>query len=68
MPPTGTPMEPLAFSIPDAGRALGIGKTKTYEEIAAGRLRTVTVGTRRLVTRGALDEYVASLEQAAGRV
>lgn len=66
---TDKAIEPLAFSVSDASKALGLGTTKLYEEIGAGRLRTVTVGTRRLVTRAALDEYVALLEhEAAGGI
>ena len=42
-------MEPLLCSIPDAGAALGIGRSKTYELIGAGLLETVAIGRRRLV-------------------
>lgn len=41
--------EALLFSIEDAARALGIGRSKTYELINRGRLLTVTIGRRRLV-------------------
>jgi excisionase family DNA binding protein len=42
-------MEPVLCSIAEAARALGIGKTKTYELIERDALETVTIGTRRLV-------------------
>jgi len=58
-------MEPLAYDISTAAKILSLGRTRLYEEIGAGRLRTVAVGTRRLVPRGALEEYVAMLEQEA---
>lgn len=37
------------FSIDDAAKALGIGRSKTYQLISQGRLLTVTIGRRRLV-------------------
>lgn len=43
-------MEPVLCSIADAARMLGIGKTKTYNLIDEGHLKTVFIGTRRLVT------------------
>ena len=42
---------PLAYSVRDAARALGIGRTRAYEEIRAGRLPIVKVGKRTLVRR-----------------
>lgn len=42
-------MDTLLCSIPDAARALGLGRSKIYELIAEGRLETVTIGRRRLV-------------------
>jgi excisionase family DNA binding protein len=42
-------MEPLLYSIPDAARALSVGRSKLYQLIAEGALETVTIGRRRLV-------------------
>ena len=42
-------MEVLLCSIPEAGKALGVGRSKTYELISEGRLETVNIGRRRLV-------------------
>lgn len=42
-------MDTLLISIPDAAKALGVGRSKTYELIAAGQLKTVAIGRRRLV-------------------
>jgi excisionase family DNA binding protein len=39
----------LACTIDEACRATGIGRTKLYEEISAGRIESVTIGKRRLV-------------------
>ncbi len=43
-------MESLLCSIPDAAKALGLGRSKIYELAAeGGPLETVTIGRRRLV-------------------
>ncbi len=48
---------------PDAGRALGgLGRTKIYELIASGDLRSVTVGRRRFIPASAITEFVSHLE------
>ena len=39
----------VSCTIYEACRATGLGRTKLYEEIAAGRVLTTTVGRRRLV-------------------
>jgi excisionase family DNA binding protein len=52
----------LLVSPEDAARALGIGRTKVYELIRSGALRSVRVGGLRRVSVAALDEFVARLE------
>ena len=58
-------MNPVLLPVyPDAARALGgLGRTKLYELISSGQLRTVTIGRRRFVPATAVEEYVARLEQ-----
>ena len=41
--------EPLALRVGDFTRTVGIGKTKTFEMIKAGELRTVRLGRRLLI-------------------
>lgn len=49
---------------PDTGKALGgLGRTKIYELIGTGELRTVKIGRRRFVPAAAVEEYVARLEE-----
>lgn len=43
------PLDQVLVSIPEAGKALGLGRSKIYDLIAEGRLETVTIGRRRLV-------------------
>jgi len=42
-------MDALLIGIPDAARALGVGRSKAYELIAEGKLETICIGRRRLV-------------------
>ena len=50
----------LACTIDEACRATGIGRTKLYEEISAGRIESVTIGKRRLVLVPSLLRLLAS--------
>lgn len=56
--------ERLRYPISEAAVLLGIGRTLLYEEIARGRIETVTVRRRRLVPRDAIDVYVEHLREA----
>jgi len=47
------------YSVAEAARLLSIGRSALYGELAAGRLRSLKVGRRRLVPAGALAEFVA---------
>ena len=51
----------LAFSIPEAVRATGIGKTTLYEEIAAGRLIARKRGSSTIILTGDLNDYLEAL-------
>lgn len=61
--PTSAPIfNPVAV----ACQRLGIGRTLLYEELAAGNIKTVKVGRRRLIPESELQRYVAAkLAEAA---
>jgi excisionase family DNA binding protein len=44
-------MEPILLAIPDACRALGVGRSKLYELIAAGELSVRKCGRKSLIFR-----------------
>ena len=46
----------------DAARVLGVGRTKVYELMRSGALRSVRVGGLRRISVAALAEFVARLE------
>ena len=49
---------PAAFSIADFAAHYGIGRTLTYAEIGAGRLRTCKVGRRTIIAREDADAWL----------
>ena len=55
----------LAHPIVDAARMLGIGRTKLYELICAGEIKTIRLGARRLVPATELRRLVEERLQAA---
>jgi excisionase family DNA binding protein len=58
--------DPLLCDIEETASLIGLGRTKTYELIASGKIFSVRIGRRRLVPRTAIDAYVTDLvEQAA---
>ena len=51
------------YSIDEYSRAFGPGRTKTYELINAGKLKTYKVGSRRFITADSAEALIT--EQAA---
>ena len=51
-------MEPLAISINDTAKALGLGRTTIYAMIADGRLEAFKLGRRRLVKAESIRRLV----------
>jgi len=45
----------------EAARYLNIGKTKLYAEINSGRLKAKRSGGQTLITKEALDDWIAKL-------
>jgi excisionase family DNA binding protein len=53
----------LTLTIYEALRATGIGRTKFYEEVGAGRIKVVRVGRRVLVPVDGLRAWMKVLEE-----
>jgi excisionase family DNA binding protein len=58
-------LEPLNVSIPEAARLLAIGRSTAYELLKSGQLRSVSIGTRRLVTMASIRELNDALASKA---
>ncbi|KIH98021.1 transcriptional regulator [Streptomonospora alba] len=54
----------LLLTVPEAARALAISRSKLYELIGSGAVRSVKIDGSRRVPVGALDAYLASLMPA----
>lgn len=52
-------------SIGEAARRLGLSRATGYELVAAGRLRTVSYGRRRLVPVGEVERLAAEMTEGA---
>ena len=52
---------PVLYTVPEAGGLLRVSRTRVFEMIAAGELRSIKIGRRRLVPAAALDELIARL-------
>ncbi|WP_174296936.1 helix-turn-helix domain-containing protein [Sphingomonas bacterium] len=59
-------LERLAYSVPEASAAIGIGKTKLYALITGGVLPSTLIGKRRLIRAADLEALISGrLERAA---
>lgn len=52
-------LKPITITISEALRVSGLGRTKLYELIGSGTLKTITVGRRRLVVYASLEALAA---------
>jgi excisionase family DNA binding protein len=57
--PTNEP--PRLLSIEQAAHILGIGRSTAYELVRLGQLRSLKIGSRRLVPREAIDDVIREL-------
>ena len=56
------------IAVPAVMARLGIGRTKLYELIDSGELRSVRIDSRRFVTDAALDDFIRCLDERAQRL
>jgi excisionase family DNA binding protein len=54
-------LEKLLYSMDEGAETLAISRAKFMKLVHAGAITTVMIGARRLVSRRALEEYVAAL-------
>lgn len=56
---------PVAYSIAEALTALPISRTKLYELMNDGTIRTIRIGGRRLIPAAALHELIDTAQSGA---
>ena len=54
----------LAFTVQDACRAIGCGRTSLYSLISAGKIEARSLGSRTIIPAESLRRFVASLPPA----
>jgi excisionase family DNA binding protein len=60
-------MDPLAYSIADACKLLGVGRTTLYAAIKRGELKCRKVGRRTVITGDAMKSWLSGLPTKSGR-
>lgn len=55
------PEQCAALPINTAGEYLGVGRTTIYDLLKRGCIRSIRIGSRNLVLRRSLDDYLKSL-------
>jgi excisionase family DNA binding protein len=51
----------LAYSIKEAADEAAVGRTKLYQEINAGNLKALKLGTRTLIKGADLEAFISDL-------
>ena len=59
------PKDLRLYRVKEAMRLLGLSRTVIYEQLRAGRLRSVQQGRARLITADAIRDYITLLENEA---
>ena len=55
--------EEILVSIPNGQRKLGVGRSTVYLLMGSGELKSVKIGTRRLITQSSIDAFIERLTQ-----
>lgn len=58
-------MEKLTLSIPEAAKLLGIGNSKMYELARSAGFPTITLGTRKLISKKGLERWLEAQTEKA---
>jgi excisionase family DNA binding protein len=54
----------IAVSPSEAARMMGLGRTKLYELLSANELKSLKLGTRRLIRVSEIESFLDRLEDA----
>lgn len=55
-------MQPIAVSPSEAARLSGVGRTTLYAALSSGALKSIKIGTRRLITVEAIRDWLKANE------
>lgn len=57
---------PVLYRVQEVAALLRLSRSVIYEQIRAGRLRTVRQGASRRIPAAAINDYIALLERESG--
>ncbi len=55
-------MNALSYTIDEAAKITGLGRTRLYEELNTGRLKGVKAGRRTLIPHSSIEQWLETLE------
>jgi excisionase family DNA binding protein len=64
MTPTTPPPADAILTIAEAGERLRLGRSRLYEELAAGRIEAVRLGRRTMIRASEVERYIRELPPA----
>jgi excisionase family DNA binding protein len=56
-------MERLTYSIEETAQMLGVGRSKIYDLMRDGSLKTIKMGRRTLIRRSAIEALLLKIER-----
>lgn len=59
-------LDRMAYRVREAAEVLAISRSRFYELVAEGRIRTLKEGARTLVRRSELERYLDALDRGGG--
>ncbi|MDR7136174.1 excisionase family DNA binding protein [Lysobacter niastensis] len=57
----------ISFTVEEAALATGMNRSRLYQAIGKHQLKTFKAGRRRMVSRKALEEFIAKLERESSK-
>lgn len=60
-------MDPVAYSVSDVLKLVGISRSKFYQVVNAGQIKVRKIGNRTIILAGDLDAWLASLPGFGGK-
>ena len=60
-------MNALSYTIEEASKITGLGRTRLYEELNSGRLKGVKAGRRTLILHTGIQQWLENLESYSSK-
>ena len=57
-------MDKQTYSVPEAGKMLGVGRNAAYQAVRRGEIPVIQIGRRLVVPKAALERLLAGAEPA----